>query len=143
MAGKGNPANLMPPWKPGQTGNPGGRPKRRPISDAYEALADLPLPDDLRHKLKLPKGSTYREAVALRQFHAAIKGLSTAAREIREAIEGKATQRVELTGAGGKPLNPTSKARPMQTFTPEQLDAMMKLASRVDKDEAGAGADPA
>lgn len=26
MPGKGNVANLRPPWKPGESGNPGGRP---------------------------------------------------------------------------------------------------------------------
>jgi hypothetical protein len=100
---RGNPQNLIP-FKPGQSGNPSGRPKRRPISDAYEAVADLPLPEDLRAKLKLPKGAKYRDAVALRQFQMAIiKGNSPAAKEIREAIEGKATQRVELVGGEDAP----------------------------------------
>lgn len=31
MAGRGNPQTLRP-WKPGQSGNPGGRPKRRTIA---------------------------------------------------------------------------------------------------------------
>jgi hypothetical protein len=29
-------ANLMPPWKPGESGNPGGKPRRKPLSDALE-----------------------------------------------------------------------------------------------------------
>ncbi len=100
---KGNPQNLIP-FKPGQSGNPSGRPKRRPISDAYEAVADLPLPEELRAKLKLPKGAKYRDAVALRQFQMAIlKGNAPSAKEIREAIEGKATQRVELVGGEDAP----------------------------------------
>ena len=29
---RGNPQNLRPPWKPGESGNPNGRPKKRVIS---------------------------------------------------------------------------------------------------------------
>lgn len=34
---RGNPQNLRPhpPWKPGESGNPSGRPKSKPITDAY------------------------------------------------------------------------------------------------------------
>ena len=103
MAGKGRIGNLRPPWKPGESGNPSGRPKKLPISGRYEALAELLLDEQLRSMLKLRKGSTYGDAVALGQYRAAIKGKSDAAREIREAVEGKATQRLELTGAGGGP----------------------------------------
>ena len=140
----GNPQNLKM-WKPGQSGNPSGRPKTRPISDAYLAVADLPLPEDWRLKLKLPKGATYRQAVALRQFHQAIKGIPQAAREIREAIEGKSSQRIELTGAGGKPLNPTQAPRPMLNLTDAQLIHVAKLADQAEKkqQEDGAGAPPA
>lgn len=99
---RGRIENLKP-WKPGQSGNPGGRPKRRPISDAYEKVAGLKLPEDLRVKLGLPKGSLYRDAIAIQQIRAAIKGNSPAAKEIREAIEGKATQRVELVGGEDAP----------------------------------------
>lgn len=137
---RGNPANLIP-FKPGVSGNPSGRPKRRPISDAYEALADVALPEDLRLKLKLPKDATYRDALALRQFHQAIKGVPAAAREIREAIEGKASQRIELTGAGGEPLNPARGADPMGALTDAQLEAVVRLAERVER-EGGAGGPP-
>lgn len=33
------PTQLKPAWKPGQSGNPGGRPKRKPITEAM--LAEL------------------------------------------------------------------------------------------------------
>ena len=104
MVGKGRIENLRPPWKPGESGNPSGRPKSRPISDRYQACAEKRLPEDLRMMLKLKKGATYGDAVALAQFRAAIKGKSDAAREVREAIEGKATQRLEHSGAEGKPM---------------------------------------
>ncbi len=38
----GNPQNLMPPWKPGQSGNPLGRPKGKSITKImFEVLAEL------------------------------------------------------------------------------------------------------
>jgi hypothetical protein len=88
-------------FMPGKSGNPGGRPKKRPISDRYADLAEQPLPDDLRLMMKLEKGATWGDALALSQFRGAIKGKPEAAREIREAIEGKATQRLEVSGQEG------------------------------------------
>jgi Family of unknown function (DUF5681) len=35
-------------FKPGASGNPGGRPKKRPISERYEELAELELPEKER-----------------------------------------------------------------------------------------------
>jgi hypothetical protein len=94
-----NEQNLRPPWKKGDPSpNPGGRPRRRPISDRYAAIAELPLEENIRLAMKLPEGATYGDAVALSQMRAAIKGKTDAAREVREAMEGKATQRVELAG---------------------------------------------
>jgi hypothetical protein len=94
-----NEQNLKPPWKKGDPSpNPGGRPRRRPISDRYAAIAELPLEENIRLAMKLPEGATYGDAVALSQMRAAIKGKTDAAREVREAMEGKATQRVELAG---------------------------------------------
>src|SRR6516165_111482 len=34
---RGRPENLTP-WRPGQSGNPGGRPKRKPITEALEKV---------------------------------------------------------------------------------------------------------
>jgi hypothetical protein len=92
-------------FQPGQSGNLSGRPKKRAISDRYEIMAEQPLPKKERSDLGLRKGATYGDAIAHAQFHSAIEGKTEAAREIREAIEGKATQRVELSGSdNGAPL---------------------------------------
>jgi hypothetical protein len=37
---RGNTANLRPPWKPGQSGNPGGRPKGTSISKLMSAILE-------------------------------------------------------------------------------------------------------
>jgi len=88
-----NTKGLMP-WKPGQSGNPSGRPRMQPISDRYAHIAEEKLPENIRKKLKLGAGATYGDAVALRTFQAALDGDVVATREIREAIEGKAAIRV-------------------------------------------------
>jgi hypothetical protein len=56
-------------------------------------MVETVLPDDLRNAVGLPKGATYGDAIALSQARQAIKGKPEAAREIREAIEGKTSQR--------------------------------------------------
>ncbi len=96
-AGKGNQGNLRPPWKPGESGNPSGRPKRRPITDCYIRMADEKMPPDMCKQLGMKRGSTFADALARGQFIKAIKGEAKNASEIREAIEGKATQPIEVS----------------------------------------------
>jgi hypothetical protein len=43
------------------------------------------------------QGCTYAQAAAERQFEAALKGSTAAAREIADRIEGKPQQRIEMT----------------------------------------------
>jgi hypothetical protein len=66
----------------------------QPISDRYAHIAEVKLPENIRKKLKLGPGATYGDAIALRTFQAALEGDIAATREVREAIEGKATIRV-------------------------------------------------
>src|SRR5215469_15393528 len=82
-----NPRSIknLRPWQKGESGNPGGRP-RKPISDAYADLAEHPFPGD-KH------GRTYAQRLAEAQFRAAIKGRTEAAREIANRIEGPAESR--------------------------------------------------
>lgn len=102
MAGKGRIENLKP-WKPGESGNLSGRPRRRPISDRYAELAEVLLPEKDRIKHSLWKGATYGAALVLSVFKAALNGRTDAVREIREAIEGKAPQRIDA-GPGNQEI---------------------------------------
>ena len=83
------------------SGNPGGRPKKKPISGRYEALLEEVLPDELRLALKLRKGATYGDAIVLGQARSALKGKTDAAKEIADRVEGKVTESVEVSGALG------------------------------------------
>ena len=93
MSGKGKIENLRPPWKPGQSGNPSGRPKKRPLSSAYLEFAQRRLPEKLRRSLGLPEDATFAEALSEALFRSAINGSVSAARELREATEGKSEVR--------------------------------------------------
>lgn len=109
-------ANLKP-WKPGQSGNPSGRPKRQPISDAYRKIADRPFNEKTKNR-KRP-GATFAEHAAHQQFLCAIAGDTAAIKEIREAIEGKSTQRIELSpnleaGQGLQVIVEFKKSNPSQ-----------------------------
>ena len=94
--------NLRPPWKPGESGNPNGRPRKRPLSEAYDDWLRQPVSPDQVLKLReqgvlLPEETTNADMVALAQGREAMTGNTIAAKEMREAVEGKATQRFELS----------------------------------------------
>jgi hypothetical protein len=90
-------ANLKP-FKPGQSGNPGGR-RARPLSDRYQKLMETALPREIAIAMKLPAGTLWADAIAHVSARTALKANETGIlqrKEIREAIEGKAVARVEV-----------------------------------------------
>src|SRR5205823_3686733 len=98
--------------EPGQSGNPGGRPKKNPITECYRAHLEEPLPHALRISLKLPKGTTWTDALTMAQLLLAIKGNTQAAKEITDRVEGKVAQQVEV--ANSEDPSPS-------VLTPEQI----------------------
>jgi hypothetical protein len=96
--------NLRPPWRKGQSGNPGGRPKK--ITTAHDALAGRTLPEAIRNQLKALgfTGKTWAQAYAFGAGVQAIKGDIPALKEITDRVEGKVAQ--PITGADGTPLIP-------------------------------------
>lgn len=111
-------------FKPGQSGNPGGRPNRRAISDRYAAMAELPLPEEERIKYGLPVGTTWGDALVIVMFKAALERNPYAAREIREAIEGKTGQRQEIINPQGIELRVTYEdAVPPRAAVDASLDS--------------------
>lgn len=105
--------NLRPPWKKGDPSpNPGGRPKKRPVTDEHFEVTMSEISEVLRKKVNkklgmnlLKKGITHAHAMALRQHVEAILfGVTQACKEIRESIEGKAPQRMEITGPERKEI---------------------------------------
>jgi hypothetical protein len=82
----------LKPWKPGQSGNPGGRPKARLIDQVLE------------EKL-LSKDSKLAAAIAQKLLDRANRGDLKAIQLIAERTQGKPKRQMELSGPDGGPLN--------------------------------------
>ena len=86
--------------RPDENTNAIGSPTCLPISSLYLEFARKALPEQLRMELDLGSGANYGEGLAKVMFDAAIKEKNvSAAREIRESIEGKANMRRNPVGA--------------------------------------------
>lgn len=70
-------------FKPGQSGNPAGRPKTGALTRAFRALLEQPVPGDRRKR-------TYAQAIAERLAELAVKGYLPAVRELGDRAEGRA-----------------------------------------------------
>lgn len=76
-------------FKPGQSGNPSGRPKKKPITEAYlEALQDP---------------ETCKQIAQAAILHA-LKGDGQILREVTDRVEGRVSDKVEHSGADGGPI---------------------------------------
>ncbi len=76
-------------FKPGQSGNPAGRPKSITLSEAYRHALSQPLPGD-------PEGRTIVEVIACQVCISAARGDVQAAREIADRVEGKPRQSLDV-----------------------------------------------
>ncbi len=77
-------------FMPGQSGNPGGRPKGSvKLSTCYERSLARPYPDDAQ-------GRTYAQVIADKAVELAAAGDIAAIKEVTDRTEGKAPQKVEV-----------------------------------------------
>ena len=76
-------------FKPGQSGNPGGRPKVAPHSNACRDILSKPVPADTENR-------TYAQVIAQTLADRAIGGDLHAAREIADRAEGRPRQSLEI-----------------------------------------------
>lgn len=72
------------PWKPGQSGNPNGRPKSKPMTDELKTL------------LSQDKGADFT-AILKRAITEAKSGDFRYFKEIIERIDGKVIEQIDLT----------------------------------------------
>ena len=85
------------PWKPGQTGNPNGRPKKvKDWADAIRLVANEP-DEEEPNKKKIRK-------LAEQLFRDAMGGNVTASKEIGDRLDGKPVQGIEASGPDGGPI---------------------------------------
>lgn len=85
-----NTAGLMPPWKPGQSGNPNGRPKVKPFRDAVRRV--IAEAGDDKDMLK---------AVAAALLAKGMDGDVSAIKEIADRLDGKVPQTLQGDDEGG------------------------------------------
>lgn len=76
-----NTEGLMPPWQPGQSGNPNGRPKSKPVRDALERVLSE-RGDDRKALDKAARAFLRRVA----------KGDVAAFKELADRLDGKVPQ---------------------------------------------------
>ena len=77
-------------WKPGQSGNPNGRPKSKQLSKAYREILLSTIPGD-------PFGRTVAEVIAQSMAHSALAGNVSAASELADRTEGRPPVAIDVT----------------------------------------------
>jgi hypothetical protein len=93
----GQLARLRPyQWKKGQSGNPGGRPKK--LTCKLEQLLDKKIPGD-------KTGKTYAEALIEQMLHRAMKKSDFLIREIFDRVEGKVPRALTAEDHGPSQIN--------------------------------------
>lgn len=109
----GNIKNLRP-WTSKDGDNPPprspGAPRKRPQSEANDDLLRMTLPEDWRKAINTVKvdgvrkpvellkpGATFADAIAVGLGKKAIAGDATCAKELRESVEGRSVQRIEMS----------------------------------------------
>lgn len=96
--------------KPGEVRNPGGRPKKKPITEELEALLEKVNPNDKNKR-------TNAKIIADVLFELAQKDKKLdAIKEIADRTEGRPTTSLEVTGEDGGPI---------------EVDAIQKLDARI------------
>ena len=119
---RGNPAKITPfQWKPGQSGNPKGRPRKEPLTDILRAVLAETIP-----KAQDPEQSQLAHALIRNWVLEAIRTKDTTMiTEIFNRIEGKVKDRICVGGDEGAPIH-VERVDPTQ-FTDEELAAYEKL----------------
>lgn len=100
---RGNPSTQ---WKKGVSGNPGGRPRKLPITERIAERIEKKLTktkkhDKLRKKFGLSKDATYADLGVAELVDQAAAGDLAAFRQVQESIEGRANTRLQITMPGG------------------------------------------
>ena len=102
--------NLGPPWKPGESGNPKGRPigaKDGPRAEFNRLLRQEASPEMLRKfakKLGSTEGNTNASLMAQVHFAMILKGDMAAIKEAYAQAELPHPKNVSLTGIDGEPI---------------------------------------
>jgi len=101
-------------FKPGQSGNPGGRPRLKAVTDPLKETLGSPIPERMMAALKQPvrellielfgENPTFGEMIAVKLIQSSSKGDMFATNTLLDRAEGRVTQKTELAGADGESL---------------------------------------
>lgn len=87
---KKNPADHLPKWKKGQSGNPKGRPpKDLTLTSLLKDEIDKICPAD-------KEGRTWRHLLVIATMRLAIKGESAALKEVWQRLDGRVPQQMDV-----------------------------------------------
>jgi len=86
-------------FQPGQSGNPGGRPSTKLLSDELRRRLAMRVPTAMAKRLRLRLTATYAEAVAATLIQEACEGSVAATHEIMDRLEGRVAQALRLDPA--------------------------------------------
>ena len=92
-------------WKPGESGNPNGRPKKgeawadvaNELLNSKEIDITMKMADGKVKRWRLESDKSFRHAVIVGMIKEAMKGNVQAARELADRTEGKSKERREVT----------------------------------------------
>jgi hypothetical protein len=122
MNKNGNPGNLRPPWRPGQSGNPAGR-KRCPVTEYLTYLMD----EVEAAGRRFPEDRKLFEIIGIKLVDIIINGdhrdALRAIEIILDRVEGKATE--EPTPTDGGPM-----ALALQTLMQEVVESRLNAQSK-------------
>lgn len=126
------------PFLPGNRANPGGRPKKRPFTERIVALAEHRLDatafgKKILKQFELPPDSTWGDAATMAGFLEAVrtKNGTLARKDLREAVEGKAPQRVEIVNPMDKRTELAVTFKRAATNNPRAIDQATAEAESV------------
>lgn len=121
------PKMVASQWKPGESGNPSGRPKTKPITDALREL----MAEEYTGKEERFRGLTNAQVLALRLFEMAEGGDLKALEELATRLEGRAPQAVTMAGENGGPIAFTTLSR---EDNEKRIAELLALAGGTDHD---------
>jgi hypothetical protein len=122
-------------FKPGQSGNPGGRPRTAKLSEACRAKLASPIPGD-------PESRSYAEAIADKLAQLALKGDIRAAQELADRAEGRPSHMAPPAEQNGvkviildvpRPPRPVAAAASPQLPLPETRSDVTKVNEYVNQ----------
>ena len=89
-------------FKPGQSGNPGGRPKKDAISSYLRNQLELHIPESMKSEMPRAfsdlygESATFGEMLAFKLIDRAAKGNLVALSLVLDRVEGKVTQKMAV-----------------------------------------------